>query len=153
MLGGTEVNVFLVALGILPFLQNMLLNIGTGHYKYMYIYVYKCIYIYIHILPKKIGNKRYFAISEKKTKKTNLSETIHYIPKVLRKGNPFHGPFAKFSYIYIHIYIAYRSYILYILPLFRPVCGFFGPTTSTWLSLLRSMSNTGKLQWSVGACS
>ena len=32
-------------------------------------------------------------ISEKK-----LAETSHYIPNVLRKGNPFHGPFAQLSY-------------------------------------------------------
>ena len=34
-----------------------------------------------------------FAISEK-----TLAETVHYIPKGLRKGNPFHGPFAQLSY-------------------------------------------------------
>ena len=37
-----------------------------------------------------------FAISEK-----NLAETVHYIPKGLRKGNPFHGPFAQLSYVYM----------------------------------------------------
>ena len=38
-----------------------------------------------------------FAISEKK-----LAETVHYIPKGLRKGNPFQvqGPFAQLSYIF-----------------------------------------------------
>ena len=40
------------------------------------------------------------AISEK-----TLAETVHYIPKGLRKGNPFHGPFAQLSYIYIIIVI------------------------------------------------
>ena len=34
----TEVNVFLVAMAILPFLQNMLLSIGTGHYIHAYVY-------------------------------------------------------------------------------------------------------------------
>ena len=34
-----------------------------------------------------------------------LAETVHYIPKVLRKGNPFHGPFAQLSYVCTH----YRS--------------------------------------------
>ena len=38
-MGRTEVNVFLVAIAILPFLQYMLLNIGTGHYIYMYVYM------------------------------------------------------------------------------------------------------------------
>ena len=37
--------------------------------------------------------KKSFAISEK-----TLAETVHYIPKGLRKGNPFHGPFAQLSY-------------------------------------------------------
>ena len=32
IMGRTEVTVFLLALAILPFLQNMLLNIGPGHY-------------------------------------------------------------------------------------------------------------------------
>ena len=36
-------------------------------------------------------------ISEKK-----IAETVHYIPKGLCKGNPFHGPFAQLSYIYIY---------------------------------------------------
>ena len=104
MLGGTEVNVFLVALGILPFLQNMLLNIGTGHYKYMYIYVYKCIYIYIHILPKKIGNKRYFAISEKKQKKRICPRLFITYPKSYAKETPFMALLLN-SHTYIYIYI------------------------------------------------
>ena len=29
--------------------------------------------------------------------KKTLAETVHYIPKGLRKGNPFHGPFAQLS--------------------------------------------------------
>ena len=36
-----------------------------------------------------------FAISEK-----TLAETVNCIPKGLRKGNPFHGPFAQLSYIF-----------------------------------------------------
>ena len=28
-----------------------------------------------------------------------LAETVHYIPKGLRKGNPFHGPFAQLSHV------------------------------------------------------
>ena len=46
--------------------------------------------------------KKSFAISEK-----TLAETVHYIPKGLRKGNPFHGPFAQLSYM---IYIAMVIY-------------------------------------------
>ena len=41
--------------------------------------------------------KNTFAISEK-----TLAETVHYIPKGLRKWNPFQGPFAQLSYIYIY---------------------------------------------------
>ena len=43
--------------------------------------------------------KNTFAISEK-----TLAETFHYIPKGLRKGNPFQGPFAQLSYIYIYVH-------------------------------------------------
>ena len=53
--------------------------------------------------------KKYFAISEKKT----LAETVHYIPKGLRKGKPFHGPFAQLSYIYttyIYTYLSLRFF-------------------------------------------
>ena len=45
--------------------------------------------------------KNTFAISEKK-----LAETVNCIPKGLRKGNPFQGPFARLSYIYIYIWFA-----------------------------------------------
>ena len=31
--------------------------------------------------------------------KKTLAETVNCIPKGLRKGNPFHGPFAQLSYI------------------------------------------------------
>ena len=45
-----------------------------------------------------------FAISEK-----TVAETVHYIPKGLRKGNPFQGPFAQLSYIRIYVYIAHAK--------------------------------------------
>ena len=32
-------------------------------------------------------------------KKKTLAETVNCIPKGLRKGNPFHGPFAQLSYM------------------------------------------------------
>ena len=50
--------------------------------------------------------KNSFAISEK-----TLAETVHYIPKGLRKGNPFHGPFAQLSYlswIFIQLYPVHK---------------------------------------------
>ena len=95
-MGRTEVNVFLDAMAILPFLQNMLLNIGPGHYIYIYI-LYTYMYVYT-IFSQNFSDKKSFAISDK-----FLAETIHYIPKVLRKGNPFHGPFAQLSYINLDI--------------------------------------------------
>ena len=83
----TEVNVFLVAMAILPFLQNMLLNIGTGRYTHV------CMYTVYIILRQNFRDNffRHF--------RNTLAQTVHYIPKVLRKGNPFHGPFAQLSYI------------------------------------------------------
>ena len=42
--------------------------------------------------------KKYFAISEK-----TLAETVNFMLKGLRKGNPFHGPFAQLSYKYVYI--------------------------------------------------
>ena len=42
--------------------------------------------------------KNYFRHFRKK-----FAETVHYIPKGLRKGNPFQGPLAQPSYIYICI--------------------------------------------------
>ena len=47
------------------------------------------------------SQKKIFRHFRKKT----LAETVHYIPKGLRKGNPFHGPFAQLSYIYIYVCI------------------------------------------------
>ena len=59
-MGRTEVNMFLVAMAILPFLQNMLLHIGTGHYIYI-------------IFRQNFRDKTIiFAISE-----NTLAETIH----------------------------------------------------------------------------
>ena len=90
----SEVNVFLVAMAILPFLQNLLLNIGTGHY------IHECMYTVYLIFRQNFSDIFSFAISEK-----TLAETVHYIPKVLRKGNPFQCRFAQLSYIYISIFI------------------------------------------------
>ena len=45
--------------------------------------------------------------------KKTLAETVNCIPKGLRKGNPFHGPFAQLSYIY-YIYVIYNVYIQYV---------------------------------------
>ena len=46
--------------------------------------------------------------SQKKKKlspfqKKTLAETVNCIPKGLRKGNPFHGPFAQLSYMCVCI--------------------------------------------------
>ena len=38
-------------------------------------------------------------------KKKHVAETIQNVPKVLRKGNPFHGPFAQLSCVFYHYFI------------------------------------------------
>ena len=56
-------------------------------------------YVYT-IFRQNFGDtKNTFAISKK-----NLAETIHYIPKVLHKGSPFHGPFAQLQYLWFYVY-------------------------------------------------
>ena len=42
--------------------------------------------------------KKSFAILEK-----TLAETVNCIPKGLRKGNPFYGPFSQLSFIPTHL--------------------------------------------------
>ncbi len=67
----------------------------SSHYKYMYIYkftIQKHVYIIFH---QSFSEQKMFF----RTFRKNLAETIHYIPKVLCEGNPFHGPFAQLSYI------------------------------------------------------
>ena len=60
----------------------------------MYVCMYVCMYtVYIIFRQNFSDKKKSFAISEK-----TLAETVHYVPKGLRKGNPFHGPFAQLSY-------------------------------------------------------
>ena len=54
-------------------------------------------HVYMNFRQNFSQKKKSFAISEKKT----LAETVNCIPKGLRKGNPFHGPFAQLSYIYM----------------------------------------------------
>ena len=77
-MGQTEVNVFLVAMAILPFLQNMLLNIDAGHYI-MYVYI---------IFRQKLRDKKKILSP---FQKTTLAETLHYItyPKSYTKETPF----------------------------------------------------------------
>ena len=62
-----NVILFLVAMAILPFPQNMLLNIGTGHYIHvcMYVCMYVCIQ-YTWTFAKTLAKKNTFAIAEKK---------------------------------------------------------------------------------------
>ena len=63
-------------------------------------------YVYI-IFRQNCSNKKYFAISEK-----YFAETMHYIAKVLCKGNPFHGLFAQL-HIYIYTYNTYMYMCVY----------------------------------------
>ena len=54
--------------------------------------------VVVHELsPKLLPEKNFLSPFQKKT----LAETVNCIPKGLRKGNPFHGPFAQLSYIFI----------------------------------------------------
>ena len=59
-------------------------------YKYLQCNLDICTWTFAKTLARK---KFTFAISEK-----TLAETVNCIPKGLRKGNPFHGPFAQLSY-------------------------------------------------------
>ena len=56
-------------------------------------------HVYMNFRQNFSQKKKSSAISEK-----TLAETVNCIPKGLRKGNPFHGPFAQLSYIYICLY-------------------------------------------------
>ena len=44
---------------------------------------------------KTLARKKFLSPFQKRT----LAETVNCIPKGLRKGNPFQGPFAQLSYI------------------------------------------------------
>ena len=52
-------------------------------------------HVYMNFRQNFSQNKIYFRHFRKKT----LAETVNCIPKGLRKGNPFHGPFAQLSCI------------------------------------------------------
>ena len=52
--------------------------------------------VYMNVRQNFRQKKKYFAFSEK-----TLAETVHYTPSGLRKGNPFHGPFAQLSYMHV----------------------------------------------------
>ena len=59
-------------------------------YKYLQCNLDMCTWTFAKTLARK---KKSFAISEK-----TLAETVNCIPKGLRKGNPFQGPFAQLSH-------------------------------------------------------
>ena len=53
-------------------------------------------YMHVHIIFRQnFSDKQIFRHFRKNT----LAEAIHYIPKVLRKGSPFHGHSAQLSYM------------------------------------------------------
>ena len=75
----------------------------NSFYKMIHIYIINTKYKYLQCnldmctwtFAKTLARKKFsFAISEK-----TLAETVNCIPKGLRKGNPFQGPFAQLSYI------------------------------------------------------
>ena len=86
IMGRTEVTVFLLALAILPFLQNMLLNKALDT-------IYTCVYTWSFAKTLAITNMSPF-------QKKDSSRDYSLLPKVLRKGNPFHRPFAQLSVLY-----------------------------------------------------
>ena len=53
-------------------------------------------HVYMNFRQNFSQKKKYFRHFRKKT----LAETVNCIPKGLRKGNPFHGPFAQLSYTF-----------------------------------------------------
>ena len=71
--------------------------------------------------------------------KNTLAETVNCIPKGLRKGNPFHGPFAQLSYIYIRGVYMYTSYSIWSS---RSILEKYPTTLSKWLVVVHSTSNT-----------
>ena len=53
-------------------------------------------HVYMNFRQNFSQKKKNLSPFQKKT----LAETVNCIPKGLRKGNPFHGPFAQLSYKY-----------------------------------------------------
>ena len=99
-------------MAILSFLQNMLLNIGNGHYIQVCMYT-----VYMNFRQNFSPQKNYFCHFNIKT----LNETVHYIPKGLRKGNPFHGPFAQLSCILPRLFYIYTAPSVLSIILIRPI--------------------------------
>ena len=63
--------------------------------------MYVCMYVFMYMYTVYIFFRQNFSdktISFRHFRKKTLAETVHYIPKGLRKGNPFHGPFAQLSH-------------------------------------------------------
>ena len=79
----------------------------NSFYKMIHIYKINTKYKYLQCnldmctwtFAKTLARKKNLSPFQKKT----LAETVNCIPKGLCKGNPFHGPFAQLSYIYIYI--------------------------------------------------
>ena len=71
-------------------------------YKYLQCNLDICTWTFAKTLARK---KFTFAISEKNF----LAETVNCIPKGLRKGNPFHGPFAQLSCVF-HFWHLYSHF-------------------------------------------
>ena len=76
----------------------------NSFYKMIHIYIINTKYKYLQCnldmytwTFAKTFAKKILSPFQKKT----LAETAHYIPKGLRKGNPFHGPFAQLSYLFL----------------------------------------------------
>ena len=76
----------------------------NSFYKMIHIYIIlnnKYIYLQCKIRHVYMNFRQNFRKKKKRSpfQKKTLAETVHYIPKGLRKGNPFHGPFAQLSHV------------------------------------------------------
>ena len=77
-------------------------KIPNSFYKMIHIYIINTKYKYLQCnldmctwtFAKTLARKKKSPFQKK-----TLAETVNCIPKGLRKGNPFHGPFAQLSYI------------------------------------------------------
>ena len=124
-------------------------------YKYLQCNLDMCTWTFAKTLARK---KTYFAISEK-----TLAETVNCIPKGLRKGNPFHGPFAQLSYtnklctisiiIYYMRYSIIMSNALYCYVLSLHVVSWIFKVSSSLIVLLSHMQLKAMRDWTAGRCS
>ncbi len=119
----TEVNVFLVAMAILPFLQTMLLNIGTGHYIHVCMYT---VYIIFRQNFSRKNKKLTFAIFEKSFSRDCSLHTQRLTPR-----KPLSWTFCSTLNILFLLTIQLLIYILRSFPLCKAP-DWFPPFNKKW---------------------